>query len=103
MAINASEWCESYTVWWADNAKVGPFLDTEYRMKIMDNGMLLFQVKEGGGLIAVAPHTWSGMKIGRFDPTELIGPRLRRRARAGRSTIQTRTWREMVPSAVRPQ
>jgi hypothetical protein len=69
---NASDRCENFRVWWADKDEGhdGGFSEKEYRMKAMDGGMLLFQAKEGGGFIAVAPHTWRRIKTGTVDPTE---------------------------------
>jgi hypothetical protein len=56
MAINASDWCENFYIWWADDHAPGSS-DYGYRMKIMDGGMLLFQEK-GGEFSVVAPHAW---------------------------------------------
>ena len=39
-------------------------------MKIMENGMLLFQHKELGGNYVCAPHTWRRVRTLGVDPTE---------------------------------
>jgi hypothetical protein len=70
MAINASDWCERHHVWWTDKAEDKQFPDTEYRMKIMENGMLLFQHKELGENYVCAPHTWRRVSTRGVDPTE---------------------------------
>ena len=42
MAIKASGWCDNSYIWFAHDER---FSDDEYRMKIMDGGMLLLQEK----------------------------------------------------------
>ena len=69
MAINASDWCERHHVWWIDT-KEDRFPDTAYRMKIMENGMLLFQHRELGGNYVCAAHTWRRVRTLGVDPTE---------------------------------
>ena len=70
MAIKARGWCDNSYIWFAHDER---FSDDEYRMKIMDGGLLLFQEKtEGGGgfggFVIVAPHAWKFVK-GPFDFT----------------------------------
>jgi len=70
MAINGSDWHERHHVWWTDKAEDAQFPDTEYRTKIMENGMLLFQHKELGANYFYAPHTWRRVRTLGVDPTE---------------------------------
>jgi hypothetical protein len=71
--INASDWIYNYEIWWEEGqVELGP---GEYRMKIMDGGMLLFgtneDAKEGDEeFIVVAPDTWTRIKTGTVDPTK---------------------------------
>jgi len=53
-----------------DKAEDAQFPDTEYRTKIMENGMLLFQHKELGANYFYAPHTWRRVRTLGVDPTE---------------------------------
>jgi hypothetical protein len=69
MGINASDWCDNFYIWWADDQTPRGFVDADYRMKVMDGGMLLFQEKAAGGFRVVAPHTWTHIKTSDVDPT----------------------------------
>jgi hypothetical protein len=70
MAINASEWIDNYKVWWTEGQT--DLTDGEFRVKIMDGGMLLFDQKEypGRGFIVAAPQAWTRIKCGPVDPTK---------------------------------
>jgi hypothetical protein len=69
MAINASDWCESFLIWWEDDDFPKP-TDDKYRMKIMDGGMLLFEEQENpGAFLVAAPHAWKGIRTA-FDLTK---------------------------------
>jgi hypothetical protein len=70
MAKKGSDWHERHHVWWTDKAEDAQFPDTEYRMKIMENGMLLFQHKELGANYVCAPHTWRRVRTLGVDPTD---------------------------------
>lgn len=63
MAINTSDWCNSFYIWWANDDDLQRPTDGEYRMKIMDGGMLLFEAKPGGrgAFLVFAPHAWRGI------------------------------------------
>lgn len=76
LGVDGTRWCESFFVHWADDAHrrlrdadVLP-TDSMYRMKILDNGMLLFQRKDDGRLLLVAAGTWVLAKGPWGDPTE---------------------------------
>ena len=70
LAIKAHGLRDNSYVWFAHDER---FSDDEYRMKIMDGGMLLLQekTKDGGfgGFVIVAPHAWKFAK-GPFDFTK---------------------------------
>ena len=66
LAIKAHGWCDNSYVWFAHDER---FSDDEYRMKIMDGGMLLLQEKiKDGGFLRVAPHAWARVETPAVDP-----------------------------------
>ena len=66
MAIKARGWCDNSYIWFAHDER---FSDDEYRMKIMDGGMLLLQEQtKGGGFLRVAPRAWTRVKTPSVDP-----------------------------------
>lgn len=62
--MDGTELCESFAVKWTDEVRwtderagVRP-TDSTHRMKILANGMLLFQRRGNGELVLAAPSAW---------------------------------------------
>jgi hypothetical protein len=68
MAINASDWFDSFDVEWAEDG-LGFLADSAWRMKIVDGGVLVFGQKQASeSFMVVAPHTWKSVKTPSFYP-----------------------------------
>lgn len=78
LGLDGAKWCESFFVSWADDAYsrledagLRP-TDSTHRMKILANGMLLFQHKDDAGLLLAAANTWVLAKGPWGDPTKTV-------------------------------
>jgi hypothetical protein len=69
--INGSDWCEAFRIYWEESwgDKLGKPHYHEYRMKIMDGGMLLFEGRSDGRSMVVAPVAWASLRTSHGDPT----------------------------------